>query len=60
MNISNCCKAEIKIEGDEKEGTYYYVCTKCNAPCDYLNKEEYIDRFEMDYEGEIIEIIKQS
>jgi hypothetical protein len=29
--ISDCCKAEVKIGGDT---THYYVCSKCNQPCD--------------------------
>ena len=36
INKSNCCSADIKIEGDVEEGTQYYVCEKCNQPCDLL------------------------
>lgn len=32
--ISKCCMATVRIEGDPKEGTMYYVCTNCNNPCD--------------------------
>ena len=31
---SKCCDARVKIEGDDKEGTFYFVCTKCDEPCD--------------------------
>ena len=24
--------------GDDKEGTHYYVCSKCNKPCDIIQK----------------------
>lgn len=29
---SKCCGADVSIEG--KDGTNYYVCAKCNSPCD--------------------------
>lgn len=32
--LSECCQAPIKIGGDDKEGTHYYVCTKCDEACD--------------------------
>jgi hypothetical protein len=31
---SDCCNAPIKIGGDDKEGTHYYICTKCDKACD--------------------------
>jgi len=31
---SNCCNADIKVSSDAGEGTSFYVCTKCNKPCD--------------------------
>lgn len=34
--ISNCCKAPVRIEGDV---TMYYVCTKCDKPCDRYSIE---------------------
>lgn len=40
---SKCCNEQIRIEGDNKEGTHYYVCTKCDQPCDIarpVTKEE--------------------
>jgi len=36
--LSNCCKSEVKIGGDDKEGTHYYICTKCNKPCDLYSE----------------------
>ena len=36
--LSNCCKTEVKIGGDDKEGTHYYICTKCNKPCDLYSE----------------------
>lgn len=32
--LSKCCRAAVKVGGDEREGTHYYVCTKCGEPCD--------------------------
>lgn len=29
--LSNCCHAPMKVKGDT---TLYYVCAKCNMPCD--------------------------
>lgn len=29
--LSNCCHASMKVEGHT---THYYVCLKCNKPCD--------------------------
>jgi len=37
--LSNCCNAPIKVDGDDTEGTHYYVCTKCNNPCDVARPE---------------------
>ena len=54
MNVSDCCKEDVRIEGNNKLG-YCYICTKCNEPCDYLNKEEYMDQFENDYEENFTE-----
>ncbi len=31
---SKCCNASVKVEGDDKEGTHYYVCNRCGKPCD--------------------------
>lgn len=46
---SICCNAEIKTNmspdfvGDNPEnqiiGTCYYICTKCNQPCDVYSKQ---------------------
>jgi len=30
---SKCCKASVRVEG---KITKYYVCNKCNKPCDIL------------------------
>lgn len=40
--VSNCCKSTIKLGGGD-EGTFYYVCLKCNKGCDafdFLKKED--------------------
>jgi hypothetical protein len=43
--LSNCCQAPVKVGG---EGiTHYYVCTKCNKPCDGIRQ-----RMESSYELE--------
>jgi hypothetical protein len=31
MNKSDCCNAEVRVEGNT---TKYHVCLKCNKPCD--------------------------
>jgi L-lactate utilization protein LutB len=37
---SNCCHAKVRVsgigdfEGDKIACTLYYICTKCNQPCD--------------------------
>ena len=31
MPKSKCCKAPVKVEGIT---TQYYVCSKCDKPCD--------------------------
>lgn len=37
--LSDCCKAQIRIVGDI-EGTHYFACNKCNKPCDlYIERE---------------------
>ncbi len=51
---SDCCNAPMTVVGD---GTMYYVCTKCNKPCDEKKeentlpkepiKEDKISRFEL-------------
>lgn len=33
--ISICCNAKVLINGS-KEGTNYYICSKCNNPCDTI------------------------
>lgn len=54
--LSNCCKSEVKIGGDDKEGTHYYICTKCNKPCDLyseireLSMDEIAKKFGVDVE----------
>lgn len=30
---SNCHNASVTIGGDDREGTHYYVCSKCNNLC---------------------------
>jgi hypothetical protein len=38
IELSNCCKAEIKVVSCD-EGTNYYKCVKCNKACDiYMEK----------------------
>jgi hypothetical protein len=32
--LSNCCLSSVFVDGDIKEGTHYYVCSKCGNPCD--------------------------
>jgi hypothetical protein len=34
-NLSKCCQAPVRIEGD-KEGTQYYACSVCDEPCDII------------------------
>jgi hypothetical protein len=41
---SKCCGAKVKVHTEpddiDKIGcTMYYVCTKCNQPCDVISKE---------------------
>ncbi len=31
---SQCCNAPVTIEGDDNEGTHYYVCDQCGQACD--------------------------
>jgi hypothetical protein len=31
---SKCCQADMRLDGDDKEGTHYYVCEACQKPCD--------------------------
>lgn len=35
---SKCCNADVFIGGDDREGTHYYICDKCNNPCDGITK----------------------
>ena len=39
MNLSSCCKAEMKVSGGMPEdgdmGTRYYTCLKCGEVCDF-------------------------
>jgi len=37
--LSKCCKAPVTVEGDDKEGTYYFVCSKCDEPCDLVGNK---------------------
>lgn len=38
---SDCHQATVTIGGDGNEGTHYYVCSKCNEPCDlYVANQE--------------------
>lgn len=30
--VSECCSADLRIGGEGL--THYYICTKCNNPCD--------------------------
>lgn len=36
-NLSNCCKARVRIETEESDleldSSSYYVCTKCHKVC---------------------------
>jgi hypothetical protein len=41
---SKCCGTKVRVESspddiDKKGCTMYYVCTKCNQPCDVLTNE---------------------
>lgn len=36
--LSKCCYARVVIGG--KWTTHYYVCTKCNKPCDVEVKDD--------------------
>ena len=38
MMLSNCCKAPVIVDGDDEEGTKYYVCSDCKEPCDAKEK----------------------
>ncbi len=33
-DCSKCCNATVTIGGDDQEGTHYFICSKCNNPCD--------------------------
>jgi len=35
--VSDCCQADIKIN-DGQSVTRYYICTKCDKPCDQLDE----------------------
>ncbi|MDD4892419.1 MAG: hypothetical protein PHH73_00270 [Candidatus Rickettsiella isopodorum] len=37
---SRCCNADVKIGGDDREGTHYYICTKCGEDCDLRIEEQ--------------------
>uniref|UniRef100_A0A6M3KWT7 Uncharacterized protein n=1 Tax=viral metagenome TaxID=1070528 RepID=A0A6M3KWT7_9ZZZZ len=37
---SNCCNAPVKVGGEFNEGTHYYICTKCDKPCDVMPDKE--------------------
>jgi dCMP deaminase len=42
---SKCCDAPVKIKGGtfgDTDSTWYYVCTKCNEPCDPVFKSKEI------------------
>lgn len=32
--ISKCCSASLRVDGDDEEGTMYYVCMSCGKACD--------------------------
>ena len=34
------------IEGDDKEGTHYFVCSKCGEPCDFYYNTHLPDKLE--------------
>lgn len=36
--ISKCCGAEVKVGGEGS--THYFICTKCENPCDAKEKSE--------------------
>ncbi len=49
---SQCCNSEMRIDGDDTEGTHYYVCCACNKPCDPQKSEGWVERFDNTfYEG---------
>jgi len=39
-NLSKCCSATVTIDGDDTEGTHYYVCDKCGKSCDLKTENE--------------------
>lgn len=43
--LSACCHAKMRVAGDDREVTRYYVCTKCGKPCDPArdNKQEAVN-----------------
>jgi hypothetical protein len=43
-DLSTCCKMPVEIEGDNREGTMYYVCSKCGEACDIVNPEKGLDK----------------
>ena len=36
--VSTCCNSSIRVEG-RLEKDNYYVCNKCNEPCDVIDKD---------------------
>lgn len=55
-NRSNCHNATVTIGGDDKEGTHYYVCTKCNKPCDLAVTPSSMNTVIL---GDCIEVMRQ-
>lgn len=39
MIVSRCCKDEVYVYSAH-EGTSFYVCTKCDRPCDTRMRKE--------------------
>lgn len=41
--LSACHRAPVRIDGDQAEGTHFYVCTKCLYPCDLYVADKQTD-----------------
>ncbi|MFA4917001.1 MAG: hypothetical protein WC560_10070 [Syntrophales bacterium] len=45
VDMSLCCKAFASVEGDDREGTYNYVCSKCGKPCDIIDANAQLEYY---------------
>lgn len=50
--VSKCCNSELLIGGDNREGTHYYVCSKCKESCDSKPAEPVTHECKPDHNGE--------